>query len=52
MYSKNLSGGGSIDSSRPYVSPALEVVGVELQKCVMAGSGVTESLTYEDFSWE
>lgn len=49
MYSKNF-GGGGIDA-RPYVSPAVEVLGVELQKCVMAGSGVTETLSYDEFEW-
>ena len=43
-------GGGIV--ARPYVSPAVDVAGVELQNCVMVGSDVsTESLTYEDFNW-
>ena len=38
--------------ARPYVSPAVEVVGVELQNCVMVGSDVaTENLAYDDFEW-
>ena len=49
MFSKNLSGGGRIDSSRPYVSPALEVVGVELNSYCFNGSASTESLYEENF---
>lgn len=51
MFSKNLSGGGRIDSSRPYVSPAVEVVGVDLNSfCVLVGSNAsTESLYEENF---
>lgn len=52
MYLKKMSNGGGGNDTRPYVSPAVEVVGVELQNCVMAGSDVaTENLAYEDFGW-
>lgn len=52
MYLNKISNGGGGIVARPYVSPAVDVVGVELQNCVMAGSDVaTESLTYEDFGW-
>ena len=49
MYSKNLSGGGRTDSLRPYVSPTVEVVGVELSSYCFIGSTSTESLYEEDF---
>ena len=52
MYLKKMSNGGGGIVARPYVSPAVDVAGVELQNCVMVGSDVsTESLTYEDFNW-
>lgn len=40
-------GGGN---ARPYVAPDVEVVGIELQQCVMVGSEVaTQRLIEEDF---
>lgn len=50
MFSEKIVAGGGI-VARTYVSPAVDVVGVELQKCVMAGSGVTETLSYDEFEW-
>mgnify|MGYP004507012719 CR=1 FL=1 len=52
MYCKNFSIGVRGNDTRPYVSPDVEVIGIELQGCVMVGSEVcTESLTNEDFEW-
>lgn len=58
MYCKNFSIGVRGNDTRPYVSPDVEVIGVELQSCVMAGSDVhtdsdvhTEELVNEDFEW-
>lgn len=52
MYLNKISNAGGGIVARPYVSPAVEVVGVELQNCVMAGSDVaTENLAYDDFEW-
>lgn len=52
MYCENFSIGGGDNDTRPYVSPDVEVIGVELQSCVMAGSDVhTEKLVNEDFEW-
>ena len=52
MYCKNFSIGRGGNDTIPYVSPEIEVIGIELQSCVMAGSDVcTESLGNDDFEW-